>query len=226
MTADEWKPFEIRRAMICHEDGQVNQRIGFQLTTQSFLLAASAILLGIDTLPGPARGFLLFLVSSVAVILGFFFHNAVRAARKEQARLRGDEECERGRPSYDDVFKLHDDPAKEARLKACLQAHGVTFGGGFSYVPWVQGLMTLLWIPFWFLGLLEVFGVAVLARKTIVPQPSLPPEMTNDPTWRSYAMLAAALVASVAAIICAYYVAARPSQRAAMTPPPPRTGGA
>ena len=205
MTADDWKTFEIRRGMICHEDAQINQRVGFQLTTQSFLLTASAVLLGSEALPAALRGFLLFLISSVAVILGWFFHIAVRAARTEQSRLRGDEDCERGGPSYDEVLRLTGNEAEQAQLKKCLQAHGRTLGGGFSYVPWVQGLMTLLWIPFWFIGMLEIIGVAVLARRTVAPSGTPPPESTADFSWHYHAMLATTLVTAVAAVIAAYW---------------------
>lgn len=139
--AEPWKTFEIRRAMICHEDGQINFRVNLQLVTQSFLFTAAVILLKgkDDFIPSHWwRAVLLLWISVTAIVLGLFFYTAVRAARREQSHLRGENKPE---GSYNEVFPI------DNSVKWSLQASGKTFWWGYSFVHAVQLLSTALWIP-------------------------------------------------------------------------------
>lgn len=137
--------FKIRREMIVHEDRQVNERLGFQLMTQSLLLTGTILLMNNQMMNSVVIATSIIVVAIVGFLLGFVFHLSIRAARIEQMRVRG-QDSEMPSPTYDDEFPLPDG------LRSRLQAVGTPMRHGSALVPWVCWTMTLVWIPLIALG--------------------------------------------------------------------------
>ena len=74
------------------------------LTTQSFLLTVAAILSSNTTLLWHYKGISLIILSLAAIVLGQFLHIAVKAARTEQSRLRGEEKEEEELELFKKIF--------------------------------------------------------------------------------------------------------------------------
>jgi hypothetical protein len=173
--------------MIVHEDTLISQRVSFQLLTQSFLITAAVILANNTWLSHVVQGIGLLLMGAAGITLGVLFYSAVKAARQEQKRLRGEEQPDDNKPSYDEVFPLsaaEGEPvvATEDALKSRLQSCGVTLFRGFSYVHWVQWCMTTLWVPIMLVGLLDCVCPQVIRATSCSSGNSQPMVVLLDPS--------------------------------------------
>ena len=156
--ADYLKNFEIRRSMICHEDNLIGYRLGASMSIQSFMVAAG-VLLFLNAFRNPILvGLLLALLATAALSLNYVFYTAINAARREQSRIRSGEPLEDGRVTFNELFPLAAEPTRAAAMCQLLQAHGVTFLAGHSYVKAIQVAMALTWVPLLVIGAMLALG--------------------------------------------------------------------
>jgi hypothetical protein len=145
------KCFEIRRAMVIHEDGQVNQRINFLLVAQTFMLVAAVTVL-VATIPPSDKLALSSLLSAAATLMIIWTNRSIAAAGAEM------EEVRRESGQYQDVFHIEED-----RVRVCLQAGEGPFEGGMTLARNVPALLLALWV-----------GVAVCGAHIAFPGFGLP----------------------------------------------------
>jgi hypothetical protein len=161
MTTDYDKNFEIRRAMICHEDTLISHRLAASMTIQSFMVAAATLIFVNARYNPRMAGALILAITIAALVLCSAFYLAIHAARVQQARIRGDSHSDDRRADFDKVFPLEPNGTigdRSARRLA-LQSHGTTFIWGFSYVHVVQLMLFVTWM-----ALLAMAGVLILDK--------------------------------------------------------------
>ena len=156
LDARQLEHFRIRRAMIVHEDHQINHRVLTTVTTESLLFTAAAVAVtsGMrDTHPLRVLAFVT-LLAVCGISFAALMCMAIYAARCEQSRVRGDHRREAEHTncqSYCTAFPLPD----EAEI--CLQACGPSvFARGHRY-SWLLCLGAVgIWLTLIVLMLLGV----------------------------------------------------------------------
>jgi hypothetical protein len=151
--------FKERRAMIIHEDQQINARLTALLFSQSFFVTTAVILLANAHQSGNSPGFywLTICVSTISIFLGILTSYSISAARREQKYVREDRTSQ-----YEKTFGFSGPNAEVWRK--CLQSHTwLTLTAGFGIAGYYPIVSTCVWLPIIYFSALRIYRNITLA---------------------------------------------------------------